>query len=559
MKRIIYCLAILGITFVGCNPMEDIYDGLDSTPDPIVGTEFYTLTDEDYSELELGFGSFSSEEDAKTMLPAFLADKYPFWGEGSSVTVGYDLYIGNAEGINDFTDSDIYEFTNADYATTGSDAFGFYPNVNALGEIPSVLDAQIETPEEGQMVLVKYNHYTEVPEVGVSSLETYNFNGSLDDFESISVIGDDQTWYSSSYNGIEYAKMSGYDSGVGSAFANEDWLISPEIDLDEESNVSLQISQAINFADDLSLINVMVSSDYTTGGDATTATWEVLNFTTAPAGNSYDYILSENYDLSAYDGETIHVALKYESTTDDAATWQIDFLSVNALGITGDYDAKGVYFVYEDGAWEEMDNVYFLSSADYDSMGEDFGQPGRFDNFSSSISPNNYLPSFLHITFPYAQEEDELFVIYDYYSSNSGAQRRGNFYTVIGGEFVAHQSTISTTLQFGVENGVWVPDNTIRYTFTDADYAAAAAALADVYPGPSGSMANYGNMDRRPGHANEWTNPMVLDAIAVVLDIIDPSAQDEQKYVITVNVYNGSNTTEDFAVIKSGGEWVYQN
>ena len=65
-------------------------------------------------------------------------------------------------------------------------------------------------------------------------------------------------------------------------------------------------------------------------------------------------------------------------------------------------------------------------------------------------------------------------------------------------------------------------------------------------------------MDRRAGNAAEWTDPMVLEAVAVVLDIIDPSAADEQKYVVTIEVYNGSNTTEDFAVIKMSGEWVYQ-
>lgn len=82
MKRIIYCLAILGITFVGCNPMEDIYDGLDTSKDPIVGTESYTLTNDDYNELGLTYGTFNSVDQAKDSLPAFLADKYPFWGEG---------------------------------------------------------------------------------------------------------------------------------------------------------------------------------------------------------------------------------------------------------------------------------------------------------------------------------------------------------------------------------------------------------------------------------------------------------------------------------------------
>ena len=558
MKRIIYCLVIFGLTFVGCNPMEDVYDEMETSEDIIVGIDNYTLTSDDYADLELGFGSFSSVEDAKTMLPGFIADKYPFWGEGSSVTIGYQLYVGNAEGVNDYTSATEYELTTADYASTGSDAFGFYPDVNATAEIPAVLDAQFAGAEEGDMLLVKYKHYTEVPDVGISELVNFGFNGDLSGFENISVIGDDQEWHPSSYNGLEFAKMSGYVSGTGSV-ANEDWLISPAIDLDGESNVSLQISQAINFATDLSLLNVMVSSDYTTGGDASAATWEVIDFTNAPAGNNYDYVLSENFDLSAYDGQTIHVALKYESTDSESATWQIDFLTVNALGITGEYDSKGEYFVYEDGSWELAENVYYLSTSDYDSMGEASGQPGRYDNFSSSIDADSYIPTFLSIKYPYAQEEDQIFVIYKYFSSNSGLGLRGQSYMFENGAWMPHQSTISTSLQFGFEDGIWVPDNTIRHTFTDADYAAVVAALATEYPNATSSMENYGNMDRRVGNSNEWTDAMVLDAIAVVLDIIDPSAEDEQKYVVTINVYNGSNTTEDFAVIKMNGEWVYQN
>ena len=71
-------------------------------------------------------------------------------------------------------------------------------------------------------------------------------------------------------------------------------------------------------------------------------------------------------------------------------------------------------------------------------------------------------------------------------------------------------------------------------------------------------MDSYGNMDRRVGNPAEWTDAMVLEALNIVLDNIDPNAAEEQKYVVTVDIYNGGNTTEDFAVIKMGGEWVYQ-
>ena len=526
--------------------MEDIYDGLDTTADPIVGSESYTLTSDDYAALDLGFGSFSSIEDAKAILPSFLADKYPFWGQGSSVLVGHQLYIGNAEGVSDFTSANAYQLTNSDYASAGSNAFGFYPNTNATSQIPDVLSAQISAPAEGQLVLAKYKQYFEDPVVGLANIIDYNFAGSMEGWSVVEESGADAAWTSQS----GYVQGNGF---FGGAVANAEWLVSPSIDLTAESNLKFQIRHELDYAGDASLLKILVSTDY--AADVLTATWDEITLANPVTGNMAD---SEEYDFSAYDGQTINVAFKYESTDSDAGRWRIASMAIKALGATGDTNSKGEYFMYSGGSWDAVNGVYYLSSADFDSMGEGSGQPGQYNNFSSSISPNNYLPTFLSLNFPYVQEDEELFVIYDYYSSSSGAQKRGNLYTVTGGELVVHESTISTSLQFGFDNGVWVPDNTIRYTLASEDYAAIVSALAADYPTPTGSMSNYGNMDRRAGNAAEWTNPMVLEAVAVVLDIIDPSAADEQKYVVTIDVYNGSNTTEDFAVIKMSGEWVYQ-
>lgn len=565
MKRIFYLMVFIGVTFLACDPMEDIYNDLDSQENPVVGTDQYTLTDDDYETLDLPFGSFDSEDDARELIPGLLADMYPFWGEGSSVVVGYNLYVGNAEGIDDLTGAGIYELTTADYAASGSDAFGYYPEADATEEIISVLEMQFDAPEEGQIVLAQYRQYLETPEVGFANLYEYNFNGSLDGFESISVVGD-QVWEAASFGGVEYAYMSGFEDGN---IINEDWLISPEMDLSSETDIRVQINQAINYADDLSLLSVWVSSDYTTGGDVAAATWESVDFANTPAGNNWNFVLSEDYDLSAYDGETIHIAFKYESTEGEAASWEIDQLLVKALGVSGDFDSKGEYFVYTEGAWEVMEDVYYLSSADYNSMGESSGQPGQYDNFSSSTPADSYLPTFLGIKYPYAQEEDQIFVIFKYYSSSAGAvQIRGNSYTLVEGEWAPHESTIETTLQFGHDGTEWVPDNTIQYTLTGDDYDYIVSQLENEpgYEAATSSMANYGNLDRRISQAAYWSDAdtensagitdMIANAMGILLDHIDPAAEEGQKYVMTYDIYNGTNTTESAAMIKVDGVWV---
>ena len=551
MKKIIYLLTLSAFVFTACSPNDDINAAIDAQDNPIVGNATYTFTDDDYEELELGYGSFSSVDDAKEMIAPYLQTIAPFqyWGNGSSVTVNYELYVGSADGVSDYTYADSYQFSNSDYATTGSDAFGFYPNLNPNEDIPAVLDAQIMDATEGQILLVEYDQYIDTPVVGLTNLYQAAFPANFDDFELIDASGTLDAWTT----GLSNVQGSGYSSGSSSA--NEEWLVSPEIDLTGQSDVLFQITQEIDlFGADDALIDILIATDYTGDGDVASATWTALSFDKTIYGN---LTTSEDFDFSDYDGETIHIALKYSSTDTGSPRWRVQNLVVKAIGISGDAVNYGTYYMYSDSAWELAENVYYLSTADFDSMGEGSGQPGRFDNFSSSISPNNYLPAFLAINFPYGQEEEELIVTYAYYSSSSGAQVRGNLYTFTDGAWMAHQSTISTSLQFGHDGTEWVPDNTIRYTLVDSDYAVVASALATTtgFVEAAANLDSYGNFNRT-GSATAWSDEMMVTAMGVMLDNLDPSAADGQKYITTCNIYDGSSGTENRSLIKEAGVWI---
>jgi hypothetical protein len=548
MKRIIYLLTILGAIFVGCNPLDDIYNDLNAVDNPIVGEDVYTLTSEDYDDLELGFGSFSSEDDAKTMLPGFLAGKYPLWGNGSSVNVGYRLYIGNAEGVSDYSGADSYQLSNADYASTGSDAFGFYPLIDSNDHIPGVLDAAIAGPVEGQIILAKYDQYFNDPVVGLADIVSYNFAGSMEGWQIEEEFGSDDVWTS----------QTGYvlgNSYFGGQVANTEWLVSPSIDLTAESNLKFQITQELDFAGDASLLKILVSTDYS--GDVLAATWDEITLANPATG---DMASSEDYDFSAYDGQTINVAFRYESSDTDAGRWRIASMAIKTLGVTGETNSKGTHYMYTEGEWEMADGVYYLSSADFDSMGEESGQPGRYNNFGSSVPPDDYLPTFLSLTEPwaYGQEEDEVIMVYDYFSSSSGAQIRGNRYTVIDGMWVGHQSTIDTFLKFGHDGNTWVPDNTIRYNLTSADIAFISNAFITIYPGPADNVGFFGSFDRRSSSSNYWSDEMLLEAFNALLENGNFVTAEEQKYVLTYVIYNGATTDETMSVIKTGGAWVLQ-
>lgn len=540
MKKIFLLLTVFSMVFTSCDPLEDIYTDVDANSSAVVGDVIYTLTDEDYEELDLSYGSFNSEEDAKAALPDFLLNKYPVWGKGSSALIEYQLYIGNAPGVSDYTNASTYEFTNSDYATTGSDAFGFYPNVNEIDQIPAILSAQVENPTEGQIVLAKYKKYIETPVVGLANIVEYNFAGSMEGWTVVEESGTGDVWTSNS----GYVQGNGFQIG-----ANVEWLVSPSIDLTAESNLKFQIAHAQKYYSDQSLLKILVSTDYT--DDIATATWDEITLATSPGVDTYD--LSENYDFSAYDGENINIAFKYESTDTDAGRWRIESLALKVLGATGETSRKGAFYMYSSGEWEAVEGVYFVSSADFDSMGEASGQPGRYDNFGSSTPPGDYLPTFLNIKYPYALEGDALTVIYDYFSSSSGAQVRGDLYTKNAGAWSGFETTISTSLQLAHDGTSWVPDNTIKYELVAADYDLIADTYRDVpeYAAAVTNLESYGNIS-----TFNWEPEQIDAAINTVITKNFPGMEEGQKFAITVYVYDGSSHNIVINYILDGGVYV---
>ena len=52
MKKIVYLLTLSAFVFTGCNPNEDINATIDAQENVIVGDVVYTLTDDDYDDLD---------------------------------------------------------------------------------------------------------------------------------------------------------------------------------------------------------------------------------------------------------------------------------------------------------------------------------------------------------------------------------------------------------------------------------------------------------------------------------------------------------------------------
>ena len=194
MKKIFYSFAILTLVFTSCNPMEDIYEEIDAIESVISGEAKFTLADADYDALDLGYGNFSSLDDAKSMLPGFLADKYPAWGKESLAEVTFKLY----SPVSDERSLEVYTVSSQDYADNGHS----YGNFSSASDITDFLDIKFPSPSNRLLVSLTYKYYS-------GSVSTFN-NGFLYVNDAWKVV--------TGFTSDEYATMGeGYPN-----FSNED-------------------------------------------------------------------------------------------------------------------------------------------------------------------------------------------------------------------------------------------------------------------------------------------------------------------------------------------------
>jgi trimeric autotransporter adhesin len=143
-------------------------------------------------------------------------------------------------------------------------------------------------------------------------------------FTPYSVIGA-QKWACSNFgrNATKGVDINGY---AGSAQENEDWLISPPLNVASVNLPVLSFWSKGEFTGPS--LQLLISTNYDGSSDPNTATWTDLqaNF---PSLNGV-FTLTDGIDLSAYKGAPFYIAFKYFSSAElGAARWTIDDININ--------------------------------------------------------------------------------------------------------------------------------------------------------------------------------------------------------------------------------------
>jgi len=592
MKKILSIFILIGfVIFNACDPMEDIYDEMDTNEDPVTAAFEYTLTSDDYELIaELiedlspsdtldgqfieAFEYFNDEITVQEYMPYFLNNQYPWLGPKSAAKMTYNYSGEMSEDLTVYTGAEEYVFDADDYEEVDSLvklAGYFYPDFLPDLYLPGLLENMIASADSGDIYRINYSNSDVVPVFpdGTTYLAE-PFDSDLGVFTAHE-LGGAQEWEWSSYSGGKVV-MSGYDGGN---LANEDWLVSPEIEISGFEVVTFNISQAIRFIDDdYNFVDILISTDYS--GDVSTASWtSIKSKVTMPPGDSWDVVESGDVDISEYAEQNIYLAFKYISTTEFAPNWSI--LDVKIFGgdklLEGESYEVNDYYTYNNVQWKKLDNVYHLTSMDYKAMG---GDPSYDNAFSDGAVPKDYLPNFLTAKYAGAGDGFEVTVVFDYdngIDDNLLTLAANYAYTSSGWES-SFDYISEVTNQFVVSSNtnLWVFDPTETLTMETADfqvivdYVNANLTNTDEHSTNTenyfGASAYYGNFDLRNYNKDEfeeWEEAVSAAIGTIVLPELYPNAElqvngVDMAYRVIFNTYDGTNGTYSmkFQVTKAG-------
>jgi hypothetical protein len=149
-----------------------------------------------------------------------------------------------------------------------------------------------------------------------------NFDSGWGGWQTISKTGG-QVWQQTDNgpDGSPCADMNGFENGY---FANNDWLVSPQINLADYETAGLYFESAKNYEGDDLIIRV--TDNYS--GDPATTTWTTLSADLSPGG--FSWTSSGKVDLSNFAGAAVWIAFEYNSTSSSGANWRVDNILIKA-------------------------------------------------------------------------------------------------------------------------------------------------------------------------------------------------------------------------------------
>ena len=570
---------LMGVLLTGCEPMEDIHEEVDQRIEntPIEGVTEYILTEEDYDDLDLP-NQFSSLEEASALIPQLLSDMFPVWGNGSLAQVTFNLNAPNTP--------DVFEVPEAGYEAIGLNRNYF----NETSEIKEYLEYQF--PQASLNEYIKLTYRTVAVEKSYE-LSDDDFDLIEEEFKAVYPDpaasagrfgnferreGRDAYWTNEMIlEAINVVMAKNFPGVEGQTYEvtypiynGSPGMESMKLRYNGTAYVQFGATAYDMSDDDFDFVGAELAEEYP-GPAANAAQF-----------HSFDIrATSDNYWNEEMILEAINVLLMERSpNATEGIKFNVSYRVYDGSGVSstvlavvlsdGEYvlnEEETISTIMESKVFAFGDNMWHMPLTLPDGIYQnEFGQ--RFGNFGNEADAGFYIGRWLEPRFPYAQDRDFVSVGYTFTFVVEENEKEVRKFETRYASFVYDEdqrewefipTVIPYTVQFGIENGEWVVDNTIVYQLASSDYEFLSEYFTGVqgFEDQSWSIGNYQNFDRRQGTRNYWSTDMLIRAMGVLLnEEVAPGAEEGQKYLMIYDIYDGTNTTEQLHLIKTEGEWV---
>ena len=237
------------------------------------------------------------------------------------------------------------------------------------------------------------------------------------------------------------------------------------------------------------------------------------------------------------------------------------------VDVTFDYYAGGVNTITGRAVYTVAYQWQYAYVLPDDAYGDFFGESGI--DFSNQGEGAEKMPTYLNWLISSGkdyntlntEEGSKIVVQYNYDNRNFDDPETGNpnepavaLYIYNGAEWLSYGDAYQTTtesLNFGHDGTVWVPDNTIKYTFVTADYDVVADDANGLgNPAARTNMQTYGNYN-----LSNWSHAEIIESISFVLNVNFPASEEGQKYFVTYNTYPAGDLTA-LLILEASGDYV---
>lgn len=516
----------------------------------------YTLTAADYNQIATGSAyteyakqqgaeaeealklvgttqSFANEADAQAYLKLFLtntSNNFFVLSNGSAVKLTYNLAGELPEvvkGIDASTST--YTVTEEDYiAAYGSDEDyidAFSPATPASRSIPGILKAQFPAAEAGQYAVVTYNQASQNPiftTVGGGEEPGFEITSALEDLavgDFVEVVG-----YVTAINTRGFVLTDNAGSILcyqASGFSIDNVAIGDVVSIAAEVGA---YNKGFQLAISDGSYTVEGSSEYTypepvyytgemmdqaiTRSDNDFCQFVSIVGKASVSGNYYNFIVD---GAATAQGSGYMVPDAIRAMIADGETYRITgyFSSISGgryfnMVIVGVEDMKNAapafrapaapvpstatnaMYSFNGTSWSAVSDVVLLQPADYTAMGQSYG------NLSGTL-PEQILPKFLSVNFPYAAADDVKTVAYLYYNADKVTAYRADEYVFDGTEWKLNNGSEPATSQFVKQDGEWAFNPSVVLTLpyarnTEPSYTTYMACVQWVFDNISKPM-----------------------------------------------------------------------